>query len=521
MENQTDNDTPVSAHEPGQVFGPSQSAPPVSPTSPGPPAPALQPSGERPVGVAAPAPTSGVMVNGQAVSYNEQASSSTNKSFRPSKKLLVPVIAALVLLGGSTAAYFGYVVPNKPQNVLAKAVQNSLLAQSLTSTGTINITSSGVSGKVDYTAKVDNNSHALDLNLDTTISGVEIPVELMSANGNLYFKIGNLTTVEGLISQFGAAFGANTQQFESKLNKAVSNQWIVVDSTLVKEAKLSCLTNYPARFSQADVQALSNSYKNDQFVTINSHSSDMVNGQSATKYGLSIDDNKLSAFDLSGAGYFKGLNSCLKSISSSSSLNLSSLKDGDTTQLTVWVGKGSEKIVKYASQSTSKDKANGVNGNLTGTVSYGSVNIQPPAKAKPVLNLVNELGLGDLTHLALNGNGGGSSSASSSANDTERQTDLNALQSQLEAAFANNGYYPTLAQLNSSSWRSVNMLGVDLNAFKDPDGTSSSLVASPAAHVYAYQVAPAGCSNTSIKCQHYTLTATLSTGKTLVKQSLN
>lgn len=517
MENKTDNDTPLPAHEPGQVIGPSQSAPPVSPASPSPPEPMGQAPADRPAAVAVPTAQSGVMVNGQPVSFNEQQNLQSKRRFRPSKKLLVPLTAALVLLGGTAAAYFGYVVPNKPQNVLAKAVQNSLLAQSLTTTGTLDVTSSGVSGKINYTAKVDNSKHAVDLNLDTTVSGVDIAVELLSANGNLYFKLGDLTTLEGLINQFGSAFGANTQQFGAKLNKALANQWIVVDSTLLKETELSCLTNYPAQFSQADVQALSNSYKKDQFATIASHSSDTVDGQAATKYQININDNKLSTLDLNGVGYFKNLNNCVKSSTLTGGLNLNSLKDNDTTPLTLWADK-SKKIIKYASQSTSKDQKNGVSGNLSGTVSYGPVNIQAPAKAKPVLNLVNDLGLGDLAGPFLNSSQV-NSGIQSKAKDTERQTDINAIQSQLEVYFTDNGYYPTFNQLTSAAWRKANLPGEDEQAFKDPDGSGYVLSTKPAKSIYAYQPTPAGCGIT--QCQHYTLTATLSTGATYVKQSLN
>lgn len=523
-----DNDPPQLPHQPGQVFGPSQSAPPISPESPAPPGISEPAQGNQPAAEADPRPISGLMVNGQMVSHNENQPAQPKKRFsfkKPGKKILVPVIVILAILGGSAAAYFGYYVPNKPENVLAKAVQNSLLAQSFTSTGTINITSSGVSGKADYTAKVDNSNHAVDLNLDTTISGVKIPLELMSANGNLYFKLGDLTTLEGLISQFGGALGSSdSQQLVAKINKDVANQWVVVDSTLIKEAKLSCLTNYPAQFSQADVQEITGSYKKDPFVTISSHSSDTVDGQPATKFQLALNDDKMSAINLNSVGYFKGLNGCLKSIGFSSGLNLGSVKDNDNTPLTLWVGKADKRVVKYASHSTAYDKKNGVAGTLEGTVSYGAVNIQVPTKAKPVLDLINDLGLGDLAGLALNGGSvgnSGSGSGSSAVKDTERQTDLNAIQSQLEVYFTENGFYPTFSQLSSLTWRQANLKGVDESAFKDPDGTSSSLSASPKAGIYAYQPTPAGCNNVTVQCQHYTITATLSTGKTDVLQSLN
>lgn len=108
------------------------------------------------------------------------------------------------------------------------------------------------------------------------------------------------------------------------------------------------------------------------------------------------------------------------------------------------------------------------------------------------------------------------------ARDTERKTDVNALHGQLEAYQAQNGRYPTLANVNDSTFRSANMKGLDPGALQDPKGSAQTLIASPAANDYSYQVTPAGCDNgANGDCLQYTLTATLEGGGTYVKQSLN
>ncbi len=109
------------------------------------------------------------------------------------------------------------------------------------------------------------------------------------------------------------------------------------------------------------------------------------------------------------------------------------------------------------------------------------------------------------------------------ARDTERKTDINALHGQLEAYQAQNGKYPTLANVNDSVWRSTNMKGLDPAALADPNNSASQvLVAAPAANNYAYAVTPAACDNgAGGDCTQYTLTATLEGGGTYVKQSLN
>ncbi len=108
------------------------------------------------------------------------------------------------------------------------------------------------------------------------------------------------------------------------------------------------------------------------------------------------------------------------------------------------------------------------------------------------------------------------------SNDTERKTDINVIASQLEAYYAQNGRYPTLANLNDPEFRVSNMQGLEIEALQDPDGSDSMITASPVAHSYAYVTTPAGCDNGGGgDCVQYTITATLDDGGTYVKQSLN
>ena len=107
------------------------------------------------------------------------------------------------------------------------------------------------------------------------------------------------------------------------------------------------------------------------------------------------------------------------------------------------------------------------------------------------------------------------------ARDTKRKTDINAIQGQVEAYYAQNGKYPTLSNVNDATWRSTNMKGLDPSALKDPSGTAQTLVAAPTTDSYAYAVTPDNCDNNGTDCTGYTLTATLEAGGTYVKQALN
>jgi general secretion pathway protein G len=97
--------------------------------------------------------------------------------------------------------------------------------------------------------------------------------------------------------------------------------------------------------------------------------------------------------------------------------------------------------------------------------------------------------------------------------NTERTTDIKAMHGQIEAYYAQNGKYPTLANMNDSTWRGSNMKGLDPEALKDPKGSAQTLVAAPAANSYAYAVTATGGA--------YALTATLEGGGTYAKNNLN
>ena len=111
------------------------------------------------------------------------------------------------------------------------------------------------------------------------------------------------------------------------------------------------------------------------------------------------------------------------------------------------------------------------------------------------------------------------------ARNTERQTDIKAIHGQVEAYYAQNGRYPTRANMNDATWRSSNMKGLDAEALKDPKGSAQTLAATPAASTYAYAVfasdGTTACDNTTTDCAVYTLTATYEGGGTFAKSNLN
>ena len=82
--------------------------------------------------------------------------------------------------------------------------------------------------------------------------------------------------------------------------------------------------------------------------------------------------------------------------------------------------------------------------------------------------------------------------------DSERQTDIKAIQGQLEAYFANNGGYPVLADLNDSTWRANNKFTLDAKALADPKtAATQSVVGTATTNRYLYTTSVNGTASTT------------------------
>lgn len=96
------------------------------------------------------------------------------------------------------------------------------------------------------------------------------------------------------------------------------------------------------------------------------------------------------------------------------------------------------------------------------------------------------------------------------ANDVRHRTDIKSLRTHLEAYYSEKVTYPTLANMNDTSWRSTNLPSLDPETIP-----SGGFVSGPATDsAYSYAPSPSGCNNKSsaTECQSYVLSAKLSTG---------
>lgn len=184
--------------------------------------------------------------------------------------------------------------------------------------------------------------------------------------------------------------------------------------------------------------------------------------------------------------------------------------------------------MKLDVQSGTGDEATTLGAKFAIKPSNSDYKIEKPANAKQLAQVLSELGYGDILtqiqSMSATSDDTVPGGIQSRAADSKRQVDIKSIQVNIEAFYAQNGYYPSLAEINSTSWRKANMKGFDSNAMQDPDGSTQKLAISPAPKVYSYKVTTASggsCEADSQKCAAFTLTATLSDGSKYTKVNLN
>jgi hypothetical protein len=246
----------VQPGQPGGAAGAAPAAPAVSPGAAGPMPKVMVGDGGTDVGAplasAAPIVTAGAGATA--------ASSGTGGRFGglANRKVIVPVVSAVVVLGAAAAFYFGYWM--SPSVIYSQALSNTgkgydklidyadkqskVQPKGYTGSGSYKIVSEGttIDGKINFKS---NNKNA-DLAVDLGASGMRVSADFRTiknstATPDVYVKVSG---IEGL----GTLMGAPELDGEfAKLN----DNWIVMDHTLIdqlsSEATQSDQVPLPAR----------------------------------------------------------------------------------------------------------------------------------------------------------------------------------------------------------------------------------------------------------------------------------
>ncbi len=312
------------------------------------------------------------------------------------KKLSISVITAMVIVllaGTSIAAYFGVVVPNRPENVLRTAFENTAEQKQSTFSGKFSFEDlsedSGLKAvNVDFNGQVDIENNAFQSEVEVTASGFKVPFEVRGIDKSVFFKMGDLSGIKSLVQLSSPEYVPAVDFFNQKL----ANQWMEIDETLLKQAGSQCVLDLSSFvLTEEDMELLNKRYDEVPFATIKSTSDDTVNDRSATKFELELDDKKAEEFGqgLSELSIAKKIKDCS---GDTDAFKGEESSEGDKSVFTIWVDKGSKTISKIATQSTEqteeRDKAKG---SLEITIEYGGADVSKPEGARPITEVISEL----------------------------------------------------------------------------------------------------------------------------------
>jgi hypothetical protein len=341
-----------------------------------------------------------------------------SKKPRKIKAWIIALVAALVVVGGSAAAYFGVVVPNQPENKLKKAVQNLSKEQATTVKGNIDLTSRDASGSMDINMMhIDPEKRIMLADVVVNVSGIKLPVEVRYLDDTAYVKLGDLSTLKALAAGFG---GAEVAPIIDMVDSKVSNQWVEIDRTFLNQATQgfneglesdsSCsATEITTKLRTAVDASLELATSDDaQVYEIVSTAKEDVDGESTTKMELKINEAKLAEFGKK-AGEMPAVNELKKCLQDGEMASGGVESDNGTiTTFNIWVsGDNQIKRVETAMEITEANSSNKVTSTVDMTMVKEAPTVEKPAGTKPIMQLIGELQtlfMGDAGSLdALNG----------------------------------------------------------------------------------------------------------------------
>lgn len=238
---------------------------------------------------------------------NNQHSSTQTKKKRAKKVKLFAAMAlfAFVILAGTAYAYFSVIVPNRPENKIARSFFNLVSVEKSGADMAVNLQVNGQGsdlgsnfsmtmpmsydydgnklqlsvGLKDIEIEVDSFSNFNGLNPDSlNLSSIDLNAEtiISSEDNKLYVRVTGMDSLIDVISSFSEQFGASKseiQEFEGQLKEVfavIENKWIVTDSE--EEVSFSQLNDLVECVSGDEINISSDdvidTYNNNKFIEI-------------------------------------------------------------------------------------------------------------------------------------------------------------------------------------------------------------------------------------------------------------
>jgi hypothetical protein len=237
--------------------------------------------------------------NGAAVP-EQQAEQQPAPARHPSKKkkgliaALIAVIAVLVLAGGAAWGYFGYYLPNRPENVLKAALANSFSPEKVNSvalSGEVNINDDEGNGfEASFNGGFAEGGR-FDVNANLDLSVTSVTIDARSPDGETFYLRGS--NLEGLAQMLGAGDNSAIQPYTAILS-SLEGQWIEISQSFVEQ---STNTSEPPLPTDQDLDRLAQAYKEHPFLSVQEVLPDeQINSTDSYHYRVAFDEATFESF---------------------------------------------------------------------------------------------------------------------------------------------------------------------------------------------------------------------------------
>jgi hypothetical protein len=327
-------------------------------------------------------------------------------STKSKKGLLIGLVIALVVLvlgGGAAAAYFGYVVPNKPENVLKTALVNGFAQNK--------VDSEHFNGKVSVTDKTSNMTlsgtfnggstakGAFDMTADIDAVVTKVKLDVRSVDGDtVYLRVGGLNGLPELLNAYGGGTATSSSEMAAyaSIIGILNNQWIEINQSILSQLGAADMGSF--KITDADRTKIGNAYEAHQFLTVQEKLGDeKISDMASYHYKVAI--NKAELKDFMVAVKDAKLDSIKLTQDDITQFN-DAVKNIDFTKypVDVWVSKDKKLIDQVSFSYSNKDVALSARATI---IDYKPVTVTKPEGAKSLLEIISQMYSGQLNDATL------------------------------------------------------------------------------------------------------------------------
>lgn len=391
-----------------------------------------------------------------ASTFQQQPTPDVSPKNGKRKKLFagIALVAVLIFLGGgSAAAYYGYVLPNKPENVLLAAMAKTFDGATLQSyriDGAAEISGSDIPKElhgISFSGEVSG-TDALSGSVTLETAVAQPKLQFLTPDGKyLYIKLSGVSGFEDLI-QMGAA-GTPYEELATKFAptlEEVNDSWYTLDSSLYTNNENN-LSKSLSEIVDTDFKKLAETYQQHTFLRVVETLPDQdINNASAKHYKLEIQKNELLDFIRANKDVSIGDTSLSDDDFAELESEISKI-DFSKYPIEVWIDKKTKFLTQI--QTSITEAGTTLTARVTLKDFNAAITIQKPENAKSLLELY-----GEVSPLLM-----GTNTVEPDYEESAR--DLAEIQKLLEKYYDTYGSYPAEKDFADGLWRLKNMPAID------------------------------------------------------------